>query len=477
MGDITRIPPHSVESEQSILGSILLDKDAIITVAETITPSDFYKDAHRVIYESMMALNNKNEPIDMVTLTDELRKRGYLDDIGGVTYLTSLSTIVPTTSNVKYYADIVKEKSVLRQLIKASNDIINLGYGSGESAENVLDFAEKKIFDISQERTNDDFKPINQVLMDTYDMIESIYSNKSDVTGVTTGFKDDFKPINQVLMDTYDMIESIYSNKSDVTGVTTGFKDLNKKINGLQRTDLILVAARPAMGKTAFALNLVQNAAIKGNASVAVFSLEMSKEQLAQRMIAAQSNVELKKMKTGTLNDADWPRIISAMAVMSDAKIFIDDTPGIKINELRSKCRKLKMEQGLDLVMIDYLQLMESDSKNESRQQEISKISRSLKILAKELDCPVVALSQLSRAPEQRADHRPVLSDLRESGAIEQDADIVMFLYRDEYYHSDSEKKDLAEVIIAKNRHGETGSVELVWMGSIQRFGDKVKDL
>ena len=442
MADITRIPPHSVESEQSILGSILLDKDAIITVAETITPSDFYKDAHRVIYESMMALNNKNEPIDMVTLTDELRKRGYLDDIGGVTYLTSLSTIVPTTSNVKYYAEIVKEKSVLRQLIKASNDIINLGYGSGESAEDVLDFAEKKIFDISQERTN-----------------------------------DDFKPINQVLMDTYDMIESIYSNKSDVTGVTTGFKDLNKKINGLQRTDLILVAARPAMGKTAFALNLVQNAAIKGNASVAVFSLEMSKEQLAQRMIASQSNVELKKMKTGTLNDADWPRIISAMAVMSDAKIFIDDTPGIKINELRSKCRKLKMEQGLDLVMIDYLQLMESDSKNESRQQEISKISRSLKILAKELDCPVVALSQLSRAPEQRADHRPVLSDLRESGAIEQDADIVMFLYRDEYYHSDSEKKDLAEVIIAKNRHGETGSVELVWMGSIQRFGDKVKDL
>lgn len=442
MADITRIPPHSVESEQSILGSILLDKDAIITVAETITPSDFYKDAHRIIYESMMSLNSKNEPIDMITLTDELKKRGYLDDIGGVTYLTSLSTIVPTTSNVKYYAEIVKEKSVLRQLIKASNEIINLGYENGESSEDVLDFAEKKIFDIAQERTT-----------------------------------DDFKPINQVLMDTYGMIESIYSNKSDVTGVTTGFKDLNKKINGLQKTDLILVAARPAMGKTAFALNLVQNAAIKGNASVAVFSLEMSKEQLAQRMIAAQSNVELKKMKTGTLSDADWPRIVNAMAVMSDAKIFIDDTPGIKINELRSKCRKLKMENGLDLVMIDYLQLMESDSKNESRQQEISKISRSLKILAKELECPVVALSQLSRAPEQRADHRPVLSDLRESGAIEQDADIVMFLYRDEYYHSDSEKKDIAEIIIAKNRHGETGSVELVWMGSIQRFGDKIKEI
>ena len=437
MADITRIPPHSVESEQSILGSILLDKDAIITVAETITPTDFYKDAHRIIYESMMALNNKNEPIDMVTLTDELRKRGYLDDIGGVTYLTSLSTIVPTTSNVKYYAEIVKEKSVLRQLIKASNDIINLGYGSGENAEDVLDFAEKKIFDISQERTS-----------------------------------DDFKPINQVLMDTYDMIESIYSNKSDVTGVTTGFKDLNKKINGLQRTDLILVAARPAMGKTAFALNLVQNAAIKGNASVAVFSLEMSKEQLAQRMIAAQSNVELKKMKTGTLNDADWPRIISAMAVMSDAKIFIDDTPGIKINELRSKCRKLKMEQGLDLVMIDYLQLMESDSKNESRQQEISKISRSLKILAKELDCPVVALSQLSRAPEQRADRRPMLSDLRESGAIEQDADMVVFLYRDDYYNEESEEKGITEVIIGKQRNGPVGTVKLRFFHEITKFAD-----
>ncbi|TQQ84558.1 replicative DNA helicase [Peptacetobacter hominis] len=442
MSEIRRVPPHSVESEQSILGSVLLDKDAMITVAETIRPGDFYKDAHRIIYESMLTLSNKNEPIDMVTLTDELRSRGYLDDIGGISYLTSLSTIVPTTSNVKYYADIVKEKSVLRQLIKASNDIINMGYESGGKARNVLEQAEKKIFDISQERTS-----------------------------------DDFKRIDRVLMDTYESIESLYTNRSDFTGVTTGFKDLNKKINGLQKTDLILIAARPAMGKTAFALNLVQNAALKGNASVAVFSLEMSKEQLAQRMISAQSNVELKKMKTGTLGDADWPRIINAMAVMSDAKIFIDDTPGINISELRSKCRKLKIENGLDLVLIDYLQLMESEGRSESRQQEISKISRSLKILAKELDCPVVALSQLSRSPEQRADHRPVLSDLRDSGAIEQDADIVMFLYRDEYYHSDSEKKDIAEIIIAKNRHGETGSVELVWMGAVQRFGDKIKEI
>ncbi|SCI29446.1 MULTISPECIES: replicative DNA helicase [unclassified Romboutsia] len=442
MEDVTRIPPHSVESEQSILGSILLDKDAIITVSETIRSSDFYKEAHKIIYESMLKLSNKNEPIDLITLTEELRKQGHLDDVGGISYITSLSTIVPTTSNVKYYADIVKEKSVLRQLIKASNDIINLGYENSVKVEEVLEKAEKRIFDISQEKAS-----------------------------------DDFKSINEVLVDAYDMIEKLYTNKSDVTGITTGFKDLNKKINGLQRTDLILIAARPAMGKTAFSLNLVQNAALKGDASVAVFSLEMSKDQLVQRMLAAQSHVELKKIKTGTLDENDWPRIIDAMAVLSNANIHIDDTPGIKISELRSKCRKLKIEKGLDLILIDYLQLMEGEGNNESRQQEIAKISRSLKIIAKELNCPVVALSQLSRAPEQRADHRPMLSDLRESGSIEQDADIVMFLYRDEYYHPDSESKNIGEVLIAKNRHGETGSVELVWLGEVQKFADKARDM
>ena len=436
MEDISRIPPHSVESEQSILGSILLDKDAIITVSETINPDDFYKEAHKIIYEAMIKLSNKSEPIDLITLTEELKKQGHLDDV------TSLSTIVPTTSNVKYYADIVKEKSVLRKLIKVSNDIINLGYDGSTKIEDVLEVAEKKIFDISQEKTS-----------------------------------DDFKSINSVLMDTYDMIEHLYTNKSEITGITTGFRDLNKKINGMQRTDLLLVAARPAMGKTAFSLNLVQNAALKGDASVAVFSLEMSKEQLVQRMLSSQSNVELNKLKTGKLNENDWPRIIDAMAVLSNAKIHIDDTPGIKISELRSKCRKLKMEQGLDLILIDYLQLMEGEGNNESRQQEIAKISRSLKIIAKELNCPVVALSQLSRAPEQRADHRPMLSDLRESGSIEQDADIVMFLYRDEYYHPDSDRKNIGEVIIAKNRHGETGSVELVWLGEIQKFADKSRDM
>ena len=442
MEDISRILPHSVESEQSILGSILLDKDAIITVSETIRPSDFYKEAHKIIYESMLKLSNKNEPIDLITLTEELKKQGHLDNVGGISYITSLSTIVPTTSNVKYYADIVKEKSVLRQLIKASNDIINLGYENSTKVEEVLEKAEKRIFDISQEKAS-----------------------------------DDFKSINEVLVDAYDMIEKLYTNKSDVTGITTGFKDLNKKINGLQRTDLILIAARPAMGKTAFSLNLVQNAALKGDASVAVFSLEMSKDQLVQRMLSSQSHVELKKIKTGTLDENDWPRIIDAMAVLSNVNIYIDDTPGIKISELRSKCRKLKIEKGLDLILIDYLQLMEGEGNNESRQQEIAKISRSLKIIAKELNCPVVALSQLSRAPEQRADHRPMLSDLRESGSIEQDADIVMFLYRDEYYHPDSESKNIGEVIIAKNRHGETGSVELVWLGEVQKFADKARDM
>lgn len=441
MEDNTRIPPHSVEAEQSVLGSILLDKDAMISVSETLIPEDFYKEAHRVIYECMLKLYNNQSEIDLITLADELRDQGYLDDIGGIAYITSLSTIVPTTSNIKYYINIVKEKSISRQLISAANDIINLGYDSSTKVEDVLENAEKKIFDISQERTT-----------------------------------NDFQPINQVLTETLSMLEKLYEEKSDVTGLTTGFRDLNKKINGLQRSDLLLIAARPAMGKTAFALNLVQNAALKGDASVAVFSLEMSKEQLVQRMVAAQSSVELKKIKTGTLAANDWPRITDGMAVLSGAKIHIDDTPGLKISELRSKCRKLKIEKGLDLVLIDYLQLMEGEGHNESRQQEIAKISRSLKILAKELDCPVVALSQLSRAPEQRADHRPMLSDLRESGSIEQDADIVMFLYRDEYYNPDTERKNIGEVIVAKNRHGETGTVELVWFGEIQKFADKMRE-
>jgi replicative DNA helicase len=442
MEDRMKIPPHSVESEQSILGSILLDKHAMITVSEIIKPEDFYKEAHKIIYDAMMSLSNKGEPIDLITLTEALKKDDSLDIVGGISYLTSLSTIVPTTSNVKYYADIVKEKSVFRKLIKASNDILNLGYNNATKIEDILEQAEKKIFDISQEKTS-----------------------------------DDFKGINEVLMSAYDSLEDLYNNKGGVTGITTGFTDLDKKINGLQRTDLILIAARPAMGKTAFSLNLVQNSALQAGISAAVFSLEMSKDQLVQRMLSAQSTVELKKLKTGNIDENDWPRIIDSMAVLSNAKIFIDDTPGITITEMRSKCRKLKIEKGLDLILIDYLQLMEGDGRNESRQQEISKISRSLKMLAKELNCPVVALSQLSRAPEQRSDHRPMLSDLRESGAIEQDADIVMFLYRDEYYNPDSDRKNIGEVVIAKNRHGETGTAELVWLGEIQKFANKAREM
>lgn len=443
MEDNLKVPPNSIDSEQSIIASIILDKDAIMTVSEILKPEDFYSETNKVIYECMLNLNNRLEPIDTVTLSEELKKQEEIKDVDKkISYITDLSTTITETGNIKHYAEIIKQKSILRKLIKASNEIINLGYSSNTKVEDVLEIAEKKIFDISQERTG-----------------------------------EDFKSISSVLLEAYDIIENLFINKSEITGITTGFDDLNRKINGFQKTDLLLIAARPAMGKTAFSLNLVLNAALKADASVAVFSLEMSREQLVQRMLSSQSNIELKKLKTGKLSENDWPRIVETMSVLSSLKIHIDDTPGIKISELRSKCRKLKMEKGLDLVLIDYLQLMEGEGNNESRQQEISKISRSLKILAKELNCSVVALSQLSRAPEQRADHRPMLSDLRESGAIEQDADIVMFLYRDEYYNQDSDKKNIGEVIVAKNRHGETGSIELVWFGEIQKFANKIRDL
>mgnify|MGYP005774663289 CR=1 FL=1 len=443
MEDNLKVPPNSIDSEQSIIASIILDKDAIMTVSEILKPEDFYSETNKGIYECMLNLNNRLEPIDIVTLSEELKKQEETNDVDKkISYITDLSTTITETGNIKHYAEIIKQKSILRKLIKASNEIINLGYSSNTKVEDVLEIAEKKIFDISQERTG-----------------------------------EDFKSISSVLLEAYDIIENLFINKSEITGITTGFDDLNRKINGFQKTDLLLIAARPAMGKTAFSLNLVLNAALKADASVAVFSLEMSREQLVQRMLSSQSNIELKKLKTGKLSENDWPRIVETMSVLSSLKIHIDDTPGIKISELRSKCRKLKMEKGLDLVLIDYLQLMEGEGNNESRQQEISKISRSLKILAKELNCSVVALSQLSRAPEQRADHRPMLSDLRESGAIEQDADIVMFLYRDEYYNQDSDKKNIGEVIVAKNRHGETGSVELVWFGEIQKFANKIRDL
>lgn len=437
---INKVPPNSIEAEQSVLGSMLLDREAIIVALEVLKGSDFYKEAHKEIFEAIYDLFNRNEPVDLVTLTEELKKKEILEAIGGIPYLTSLASGVPITSNVRYYAEIVERKSLLRKLIKSSKDIIQLGYSSDVEVLDVIEQAQKSIYDISQDRSNEGFSPIRDVLSDTFDRIEDLYENK--------------KPI---------------------TGLTTGFMDLDKKLSGFHKTDLILVAARPAMGKSAFSLNLAQNAAIKAGASVAIFSLEMSKEQLMLRMLASEAMVDLGKIQVGNLNEEEWAKIANAMAPLSQAQIHFDDTPGVTVAEMRSKCRRLKMEKGLDLVLIDYLQLMEGDGRTESRQQEISSISRNLKIMAKELDCPVIALSQLSRAPELRADHRPILSDLRESGAIEQDADLVMFLYRDEYYHADSDKKNIGEVIVAKHRHGETGAVDLLWLGQYQRFLDYEK--
>lgn len=443
MAELMKTPPHNLESEQCVIGSIIVEEQTLVPVAEILDREDFYIDAHKVIYDSMIELGNERKPIDMITLTNRLKEKGYLDQVGGVTYLTSITNMIPTTSNVKVYAEIVKKNSTLRKLIKASNDIISMGYEASDSLDDILNVAEKKIFDISQDRISQDFKPISEVL-----------------TSVTA------------------MIEEVYSKGSDITGLDTGFIDLNKKLGGFHKSDLILIAARPGMGKTAFALNLVANAAIRSKSSVAVFSLEMSKEQLVQRLLSSQSNVALDNINKGKIADDEWKKLTDAMTVLSSSDIFIDDTPGIKVSEIRSKCRKLKMEKGLDMIMIDYLQLMEADGRADNRQQEVSKISRSLKILAKEMNCPVIALSQLSRNTESGKDHMPKLSDLRDSGAIEQDADIVMFIYRDEYYTKmETKKKDLAEIIIAKNRHGEISNIELVWIGKIQKFSNKLKTI
>lgn len=443
MAELMKTPPHNLESEQCVIGSIIVEEETLVPVAEILDREDFYIDAHKVIYDSMIELGNERKPIDMITLTNRLKEKGYLDQVGGVTYLTSITNMIPTTSNVKVYAEIVKKNSTLRKLIKASNDIISMGYEASDSLDDILNVAEKKIFDISQDRMSQDFKPISEVL-----------------TSVTA------------------MIEEVYSKGSDITGLDTGFIDLNKKLGGFHKSDLILIAARPGMGKTAFALNLVANAAIRSKSSVAVFSLEMSKEQLVQRLLSSQSNVALNNISKGKIADDEWKKLTDAMTVLSSSHIFIDDTPGIKVSEIRSKCRKLKMEEGLDMIMIDYLQLMEADGRADNRQQEVSKISRSLKILAKEMNCPVIALSQLSRNTESGKDHMPKLSDLRDSGAIEQDADIVMFIYRDEYYTKmETKKKDLAEIIIAKNRHGEISNIELVWIGKIQKFSNKLKTI
>lgn len=432
-----RVPPHNIEAEQSVLGAMLLDREAINSAAEILKGDEFYKEAHKILYSSIMELYNKDEPVDMVTLIDLLRTRDILETVGGISYISGLVAQILTTSNVKFHAKLVEEKATLRRLIVDSSDVIEKCYQQQDEVEDVLSYAEKSIFDISQKKNH-----------------------------------KDFIHLSSIITQSFDELEKLYKNRGEITGVTSGFTDLDRKTSGFQKGDFILIAARPSMGKTAFVLNIALSAALKEGNSVAVFSLEMSKEQLVYRMLCSEANVDMQKLRTGDIDDEDWIKLARAAGPMANSKIFIDDTPGINVSEMRSKCRRLKIEKGLDLIIIDYLQLMTGNRRTENRQQEVSEISRSLKALAKEMEAPVIALSQLSRAPEARADHRPMLSDLRESGSIEQDADLAMFLYRDEYYNKDTEKKNMAEVIIAKQRNGPTGTVDLAWLGQYTKFGD-----
>lgn len=432
---IKRVPPQSLEAEQSVIGSMIMDRDAIDAVKDTIMDDDFYHPDLRIIYNAIVELYNHNKPVDLVTLQSRLQDENVLDQVGGIDYLSKLAMAVPTSAHAKHYALIVKEKSTLRKVIKASQEIISESYDGSQPLESVLNSAEERIFNIVQQRDTNEFSSAAEL-------------------------------VNPML----NKLELLTKNQGQVTGIPTGFIDLDYKTAGMQPSDLVLVAARPSMGKTAFALNVVQHAAVHEKKVCAMFSLEMSKEQLLNRMVCSEAMVDAQKVRTGDLEDEDWSKISMGAVILADSPIYIDDTPGITIADMRAKCRKLKMEKGLDLIMIDYLQLMSGNGKTQSREQEISEISRGLKALAREMSVPVIALSQLSRACESRADHRPMMSDLRESGAIEQDADVVMFLYRDEYYHPDSELKNQAELIIAKQRNGPTGTINLVWIGQYTKF-------
>ena len=439
--ELGKVPPHDIEAEQAVIGSMLTDKDSVISALEILKPEDFYREDNKVIFGAIVNLYNKAEPIDIITLKSELVSLGKFEQVGGLEYLAELPDKVPTTANVEKYIKIVEEKSMMRNLIKTANELVNLGYDEAQDVEDIMDSAEKKIFNIMQKRN-----------------------------------QKGYSSIKDILVDSFTQLEELYNRKQHITGVPTGFADLDYKTAGLHNSDLILVAARPAMGKSAFALNIATNAAVRARFPVAIFSLEMSKEQMGNRILCSEAMVDSNKVRTGRVDDEDWAKLAGASGELSESEIFIDDTPGISVMEIRAKCRKLKLEKNIGLVVIDYLQLVQaSNKKGGSREQEISEISRSLKILAKEINVPVIALSQLSRAPEQRPDHRPMLSDLRESGAIEQDADIVMFLYRDDYYNEESEKKNIAEVIIAKHRAGSTGTVELLWLGNYTKFANVEK--
>ncbi len=438
---LKRILPHSIEAEQSVIGAMIMDREAITVASEIVTAEDFYSKQCGVLFEAMVELNDESKPVDMVTLQDRLKEKDVPPEVSSLEFIRDLITAVPTSANIKYYANIVADKAVLRRLIKLNEEIANTCYVGRESLDAILEDTEKRVFNLVQRRN--------------------------------TG---EFVPIRQIVMNAMDQIEKASKNKGNVTGIATGFIDLDYRTAGMQPSDLVLIAARPSMGKTAFVLNIAQHVAFKMNQTVAIFSLEMSKEQLVNRLFSLESKVDAQKLRTGNLSDNDWEKLIETAGVIGKSNLIIDDTPGISISELRSKCRKYKLEHGLKMIIIDYLQLMSGSGRgNDSRQQEISDISRSLKALARELAVPVLALSQLSRAVEQRPDHRPMLSDLRESGAIEQDADVVMFIYRDDYYNKDTEKKGIAEIIVAKQRNGPIGTIELVWLPEYTKFANMQK--
>lgn len=438
---LKRVLPHSIEAEQSVIGSMLVDREAITVAAEVITGEDFYSKQYGVIFDSMVELGDEGKPVDVITLQNRLREKDVPPEVSSLEFIGDLLTSVSTSANIKHYANIVAEKSTLRKLIRLNEQIANTCYAGKEKLEVILEDTEKKVFELVQRRN--------------------------------TG---EFVPIRQVVMNAMDRIEMASKSSGNVTGIATGFIDLDYKTTGFQNSDLILFAARPSMGKTSFLLNVIQYVVFKTGLTVAMFSLEMSEEQIVNQLFSIESRVDSQHLRTGNLSDSEWEKLIESAGVIGNSNLIIDDTPGISISELRSKCRKYKLEHNLNLVIIDYLQLMSGSGRgNESRQQEISDISRALKALARELNVPVVALSQLSRAVEQRPDHRPMLSDLRESGAIEQDADLVMFLYRDEYYNKDSEKRGIAEVIIAKQRRGPIGTIELAWLPDFTKFANLQK--
>ncbi len=431
-----RVPPHNNEAEQSVIGAIFLEPQALIMAAELLVPEDFYRIAHQKIFDTMISLSDKGQAIDVVTVTEELSAKKELEDVGGISYLTEIANAVPTAANIAFYARIVEEKALLRRLIRVATSIVEDGYAREDEVEALLSEAEKKMMEVSNRKN-----------------------------------AGDFRHIKDVLVETYDNIELLHTRKGDITGIPTGFRDLDKMTAGFQRNDLIILAARPSVGKTAFALNVAQNVATKTDENVAIFSLEMGADQLVMRMLCAEGNIDAQVLRTGALEAEDWRKLTMAMGSLSNAGIFIDDSSGIRVNEIRSKCRRLQQEHGLGMIIIDYLQLISGSGRaGENRQQEVSEISRSLKGLARELKVPVIALSQLSRGVEQRQDKRPMMSDLRESGSIEQDADIVSFLYREDYYDKETENQNIIEIIIAKQRNGPTGTVSLAFAKEYNKF-------